>query len=45
MLVFKSIKCTVEKKEVKRYFKKNGGTMFDRCKDRKQSSGNRIGDT
>lgn len=38
------VQCRKEKEQVKRCFKKNGATMFDRLKDRKQNSGNSIGD-
>lgn len=38
------VHCRKEKEQVKCCFKKNGATMFDRLKDRKQNSGNSIGD-
>lgn len=48
MLLFKSVKCTTEKKkeQVKCYYYfLNGAAVFDRLKDRKQNSGNSIEDT
>lgn len=38
------VRCRKEKEQVKCCFKKNGATVFDRLKDRKQNSENSIGD-